>query len=86
MKHITDYTENGRTFIICKDKNERFWAFEDKYVKNGRLTKQFNGITGKASNSLENTLQLVHDAIVYDKLIASGVSSEDALKIIFNNI
>lgn len=83
MKHITDYTENDRTFIICQDSKNRFWAFEDCFVKNGRLTKEFNGITGKMSKTLKETLERVQDQIRFDKYIANGMSNDEALLKVF---
>lgn len=82
MKHITDYFENGRTFVICKN-DKGYWAFEDKYIKNGRLTREFNGITGKLSKTLEEVLKRVRDQICYDDLIEAGVDHGDALLQVF---
>lgn len=83
MKHITDYIENGRTFIICQDTHDRFWAFEDCFVKNGRLTKEFNGITGKMSNTLKKTIERVQDQIRFDKHIADGMEWGAAVLAVF---
>lgn len=82
MKHITDYMENGRTFIICKNENG-YWAFEDKFVKGGKLTKEFNGITGKLSKTLEEVLKRVRDQIRFDALLEAGVAQDDALLQVF---
>ena len=83
MKHITDYIENGRTFIICQDTHDRYWAFEDCFVKNGRLTKEFNGITGKMSNTLKETLERVQDQIRFDKYVAEGMERGAAMLQVF---
>ena len=85
MKHITDYFENGRTFVICK--NDRgFWAFEDKFIENGKLIKEFNGISGKLSKTLEEVVKRVHDQIVFDALIEQGVEKGDALLRVFMGV
>ena len=79
MKQITTYTEAGRTFVICQDTEKRFWAFEDKYIDaSGRLTKQFNGISGKMSKTLKETLLRVREQIAYDEYIKHGIEKYTA--------
>ena len=78
MKHITTYMENGRTFEICKAQGigsaDGYWAFEDKDIaENGSLKKQFNGITGHHSKTLEETIQKVSNAIKVDALVEAGM-------------
>ena len=36
----------GIDFTTVKDENGFFWTIESKYIVNGRLTKNFNGISG----------------------------------------
>lgn len=83
LKQVTTYMESGRTFIICQDECSRYWAFENKFVKNGKLTRVFNGITGKMSNTINETLSRVHEQIRFDELMESGLSMEQAFKLIY---
>ncbi len=83
LKEITRYTQNGRTFIICEDNEKRFWAFEDMYIIHGRLTKEFNGITGKMSKTVEETIDRVRQQILFDAYIAAGFPKDEALLKVF---
>lgn len=84
MKRITTYMENGRKFFICKAENQGdangYWGFEDKDVdeKTGKLLKQFNGINGHHSDSLEETIQMVSGTIRVDALVEAGMDRMDA--------
>lgn len=83
MKQITTYCEAGRKFFICKETGHGeangYWAFEDKDVdENGRLKKQFNGITGHHSKTLAETKEKVSNKIKVDVLVANGMDLFEA--------
>lgn len=88
MKRITTYIELGRTFEICKmtgaGERDGYWAFEDKYIdENGRLAKQFNGISGFHSETLKECIKRVSDQIKIDALVEAGMDvTEAAIKVI----
>ena len=88
MKRITTYIEAGRAFEICKatgeGKKDGYWAFEDKYIdENGRLTKDFNGISGFFTQSMEETIGLVSNCIKVDALVEAGMDRmEAAIKVV----
>jgi hypothetical protein len=72
MIHVTTYMELGRTFEIAKNEHG-YWGFEDKYIDaNGKLNKQFNGITGHLGKTLEETIRRVSLEIRQDDLISQG--------------
>ena len=83
MEKVTTYIENNRTFIICKtegaDKANGYWAFESKYIVDGHLTKEFNGITGNHSATLAETIKKVSDGIKVDALVESGMERMEAV-------
>ena len=78
MKQITKYIENGRTFYIFKAEDKGvangYWAFEDKDIDSqGRLKKEYNGITGFHSKELGVTISRVSMQIKVDALVESGM-------------
>lgn len=80
MKKITTYHESGRMFYICKDENG-YWGIENKYVdKNGRVKIALNGLNGHLHRTLEETLASVKNEIMVDKLMAAGMTSEQAIR------
>ena len=78
MKKVTEYIEVGRRFTICKAENmgaaDGYWAFEDKDIDtDGKLKKQFNGINGFHTESLNQTIERVSQSIKVDALVAAGM-------------
>lgn len=87
MKHVTTYTEMGRTFEIAyasgRGDADGFWAFEDKDIdEGGRLKRVFNGITGHHRKTLAETIASVSRKIKVDALVADGMDiTEAAIKV-----
>ena len=78
MKLITTYTELNRTFYIVKNE-AGYWAIEDKYVdENGKLLKQFNGITGLRSDTVSECLSRTSTQIKVDYYISEGMTAAQA--------
>lgn len=78
MNKVTEYIEAGRCFTICKADGmgdaDGYWAFEDKDIdSDGRLMKQFNGISGFHTDSLKETIERVSQSIKVDALVAAGM-------------
>lgn len=77
MRRITTYIEGDRSFIIfeCIDDNDAkgFWAIEDKYIVDGHLVKELNGITGFLNKTCRETIAAVSRQIKIDALVASGM-------------
>ena len=82
---ITKVTANNRTFLITKDENG-YWGIEDKYYKNGRLTKEFNGIQGNLSTTAETTIKRVLLQIETDRLVKNGMNLMDAIPQAYMNL
>ena len=88
MKQITEYIEGGRTFVICKAEGmgdaDGYWAFEAKNIDDaGKLVKQFNGISGFHTESLEETIMRVSQSIKVDALVEAGMDRmQAAIKVI----
>lgn len=70
MKHI----ETVGKFCICKDSKGFFWAIrEERIDRNGRLTRQVNGLEGMMSETLEECRERVKDQVAVDELVSQGV-------------
>lgn len=82
---IKKVTANGRTFLITKDENG-YWGIEDKYYRNGKLTRSFNGIQGNLTDSLEKTEKNVRIRIEVDRLKDSGMDLLDAIPQAYINL
>ena len=88
MTKVTTYIEGGREFLICKcdDGTERngYWAFEDKDIgPDGKLLKQFNGISGFHSQTVAECIGMVSTTIKVDALVAGGMDRmEAAVKVV----
>lgn len=68
MKHIRTFTYKGETFEVIKDGDNYYWAFNEKFIdENGRLTKEFNGITGHRNDNLKDTLCAVMTDVDVDE-------------------
>ena len=74
MNKIDKITYMGREFQILKDERG-FWAIESKYIKNGKLTKEFNGISGLLSKTAEDAKSKVRQRVEIDALVASGMDA-----------
>ena len=54
--HITTLKVRNKSFEIVQDERG-FWAIEDKYITDGKLNKQINGISGHLKNTLEECIE-----------------------------
>jgi hypothetical protein len=75
LKNVSQIICRGRIFEVVIDNMNRFWAFEDKYIVDGKLTVEFNGLSGFMSDEFETTCERVIDRIEVDALIAEGFDS-----------
>ncbi len=56
-KHITTFHYKNETYEVVRDNDNYFWAFNEKDIdSNGRLKKEFNGLTGYRNAELNDTL------------------------------
>lgn len=81
MEKVTLIRCEGRTFIIAKDDQKRFWAFESKYVgEKGELLKAYNGIDGFMDTNVNKTIQRVRDYCHIQKRVSeTGMTVEQAV-------
>lgn len=79
MKHITTLKARSKTFEIVKDERG-FWAIEDKYITDGKLNQQINGITGNLRDTLEACIESARTHAEVDYLVnVEGWKLEDAV-------
>ena len=84
VKHITTYYESNREFYILRDEQDNFWAIEDKFVnEDGSMKQEINGITGLRSNTAAEAIQKAHDRVIFQNLLAQGMTKEEALTKMF---
>ena len=85
MRHVKTYRENGRTFWILQDEHG-YWGIEDKYIENGKLTREFNGISGCLCDTAEETIRVVSGRIRIDAMKEAGMSDDAILKALFDDL
>lgn len=68
MKHITTLKARNMRFEVVQDERG-FWAIEDKYITDGKLNKQINGITGNLRDTLEACIESARIHAEVDYLI-----------------
>ena len=85
MKIATTYIQSGRTFYIVYFQ-DRYCAIEDCFVDpaTGRLTKEMNGLEMAASDSIQECINIIRDRVTLDDLKKSGLSTAEALGVIYN--
>lgn len=81
MKHITTLIARGMKFEIVKDERG-YWAIEDKYITDGKLNTQINGITGCLKDNLNDCIEQAKiRAEVHYLIEVEGVDRMDAVRI-----
>ena len=85
MRHVKTYRENGRTFWILQDEHG-YWGIEDKYIENGKLTREFNGISRCLCHTAEETIRVVSGRIRIDAMKEAGMSDDAILKSLFDDL
>lgn len=78
MKHITTLKVRNKSFEIVKDE-KGFWAIEDKYITDGKLNKQINGITGHLRETLEQCIESARMSAEVDYLVSEGWDATEAV-------
>ncbi len=60
LKRITTFVTNQHSFEICQDEKGGFWGFDSSELDNGKLAKEYNGITGNHSSSMIGTMRMCY--------------------------
>lgn len=81
MKHITTFMARNKKFEVVQDE-KGFWAIEDKYITNGKLNRQINGIQGHLRETLEDCLETARISAEVDYLISNGVNAKEAIEMV----
>ena len=68
MKHITTLKARNLTFEIVKDE-KGFWAIESKYITDGKLNQQINGISGNLRDNLADCIESARTHAEVDYLV-----------------
>lgn len=79
MKHITTLKARNLTFEIVRDERG-FWAIEDKYITDGKLNQQINGLTGNLRDNLEDCIASAKIHAEVDYLISTGLDPMEAIE------
>ena len=78
MKEITTFEYRGHVFRIFT-KGKYYLAIPKEYIKNGRLTKDLNGIQMAANGSLSGCLNTVMARLDMDYYIEQGMDRGAAM-------
>lgn len=55
---FSEFEHKGRKFTVLYDtKNKGYWAVEDKYIENGKVTRELNGLKDHFSTEYEKTVE-----------------------------
>ena len=74
------YYYKGTDWILAySEECEQYLAINRKYVKEGHLTKQLNGLEMHLSPDMDSLMKSVNDEVDLDELLASGMSKAQAL-------
>ena len=60
LNRVTTFITNNHIFVICKDEKGDFWGFDSAELDNGKLAKQYNGITGNHSSTMIETMRMCY--------------------------
>ena len=77
MQKITKVIIEGRTFHILKDE-QGYWGIEDKYIKDGKLTRRLDPLEDNLRDNLAECINAVEIRVRIDMLVAGGMSEEAA--------
>lgn len=76
----SDYSYKGTDWTLAySEECEQFLAINHKYIENGRLTKQLNGLQVHLSPDVDSLIKSVNDEVDLDELLAGGMSKARAL-------
>ena len=68
----------GREFYVIENEHG-FWGIESNKFKDGVLTEKITGLTGMLTKSVEQTTNLINQAIEVDFLEENGMNRMDAV-------
>ena len=80
---IKDFSIRGKHFVIVKHQ-DMYCAIEDKYITDGKINKQLNGIEMHAGNTLEDCIHFATDYAEVEYLIEQGHTRAEAIAIYWN--
>ena len=75
---VKEFIVRDRKFTIVKQ-DDFFLAIEDKYITDGKVNTQLNGLQMHASKDLNDCLNTTKDCVEVDYLIQQGMSRDEAL-------
>lgn len=73
LTRVTTYYTHHREFIIMKDEHGNFWGIPREDIKDHRLVKQYNGITGHRSDTVARVLESIEQSLEMERLTAAGI-------------
>lgn len=78
---VKEFVTHGHSFAICRDNEGSYWGFNlAELDENGRLAKEYNGITGHRNKTVIETMRACYQTaranneIDRDKLKAMDMS------------
>lgn len=73
-----------RTFVVVQNDEGWYLAIEDKYITNGRVNTQLNGLQMHASKDLNECLRSTEASVDVDYLTSCGYTPMQAICAVHN--
>lgn len=68
---------HNRKFVIVKHEG-MYCAIEDKYITDGKINQQLNGLQMKASDNVDDCIQNTLNSVEIDWLVSEGMTKAQA--------
>lgn len=81
---IKEFIARSRKFTIVLNEQKYYCAIEDKYITDGKINQELNGLQMYCDRDLNACLDHVRDAVEMDYLMSQGVSKAEAFCTVFN--
>ena len=81
---IKEFITRNRKFTIVLNEQKFYCAIEDKYITDGKINQELNGLQMYCDKDLNACLDHVRDAVEMDYLISQGMDKAEAFCKVFN--
>lgn len=83
-KIVNEIEIGGKTRKIIRDNSGKFWSIAAEDIKNGQITKAYNGLQGMVSDTKEECERRTKQSMRYNYLTTEkGMSMEEAFAEVF---
>lgn len=72
LEIVTTIHAHGKSVYVLKDAEGFFWGIPTSSFTDGRLNREYNGLSGLRSSTVQACTKLVLDWLEIDRLVESG--------------